>query len=171
MTEIEQVMARIATLTDEEIATLNDTPLPMPEIIEADNKVGSEVSLVMSQVPDDADPGVYAIARVAVLGILAGDEVLKRVWTDVVGPFEADTTETPADPWLQSETVVEAPHVPTPSEVEELAPAGDTGEALPPVETPEVTEEPAPVTSEPEEVAPALEEVPLDIPEGEITVE
>lgn len=87
MTEIEQVMARIATLTDAEITTLNDTPLPLENIYAADATVGQEASNLMSQAPEDTDAGVYAIARVAILGILANDDTLKRTWTDVVGPL------------------------------------------------------------------------------------
>lgn len=164
MTQTDQVMSRIATLSDAEITTLNATALPIPEIVEADNKVGAETSLVMAQVPENVDAGVYAVARVAVLGILSENADLVRVWTDVVGPFEVEIdnalvegpeeivpgTATKEELAAVAEPVIDTPHTPTEEEAADLgAPVEEAAK---------------------EKVAPELVDAPLDIQEGDINV-
>lgn len=96
---IEQLISQVASLTEEQVSALNSTSVPVDEMLKAIAIPGleDETRLQMSQLGEDTDPGVWAIARVAILGILSqgnpsvDSALLIRVWTDVIYPFHADT--------------------------------------------------------------------------------
>ena len=111
---IEQIVNRIPTLTEAEVSAMNAAILPSDAIIEANDVSGEETLAAMAQLGSNVDPGVYSVARTAILGIIARgkvpDEVstiLVRAWTDIVEPLNVsrETVESPV------EEVVEAPDV------------------------------------------------------------
>jgi len=69
----------------------------MLKAIEADG-VEAQTEFAMAQFGDNTDSGVWAIARIAILGILAQGKIdsadsalLVRAWTDVIEPFHSET--------------------------------------------------------------------------------
>ena len=144
---IAQIVDRIPTLSENQIAALNsvDTTQFIDEMLKVLENPGidEKTVLVMQQLGDSTDPGVWAIARIAVLGILSDSDTLKRAWEDVIEPFH---TETFAE--IAQEEVVEVKD-------------GLTEETLPP--TVEV-----PVTP-PAEVAPPSVETPTPVAETPVT--
>jgi len=107
---IDQITNRITSLTEAQVAAMNAAILPSDAIIEANDAVGAETLAVMAQPGSHVDPGVYSVARTAILGIMAKgkvpDEVsaaLVRAWTDIVEPLNTGTTpdespEAPVEP-------------------------------------------------------------------------
>ena len=153
--QIAQVIGRIPNLTPEQRDALSKVDLA--SFADSENKAdgthGFSATAALSIVHDSVEFEVFAVARLAILGILAGDESLVKPWTDAVGAFET-AVDAPSEPVANAteqstEPVVEAPHTPTEAELADLG-------------SPAVEEVSA------QEVA--LEEVPLDIQEGEINV-
>lgn len=96
---IEQLIAQVHSLSEDQVSALNSVTVPVDEVVKALEIPGieDETRLQMSQLGEDTDPGVWAIARVAILGILSqgnpavDSALLIRVWTDVITPFHTDT--------------------------------------------------------------------------------
>ena len=76
---IEQIVNRIPTLTDIQVAAMNAAILPTDAIIEANDVSGVETLTVMAQLGSNVDPGVYSVARTAILGIIARGKVPDEV--------------------------------------------------------------------------------------------
>lgn len=173
---IAQVIGRIPNLTDAQVSAMNSVQISGEAHIEADAVVGPDVTAVMSQVHESVDAGVYAVARLAVSGILSegliapeSSATLLRYWTDIVEPLDERTAEPyttivmgdqgqggePVEVTLPTHDTL---HTPTEEELADLgAPVEEIAEP--------VIEAPA------EEVGtPALVDAPLDIQEGEIQV-
>lgn len=160
---IAQVIGRIPNLTDAQISAMNSVQLSGEAHIEADAVVGPEASAVMAQVHESVDAGVYAVARLAVLGILSEGQIapessatLTRYWTDIVEPLDESEPSFISGSFLEGEPndgsekyvapepVVEAPHTPTETELEDLGSPETVGETLAEevteTGTPEITE-------------------------------
>ena len=96
---IAQLVGQIGSLTEDQVSALNSVSVPVDELVKAIEISGieDETKLQMSQLGEDTDPGVWAIARVAIIGILSqgnpnvDSALLIRVWTDVIQPFHTDT--------------------------------------------------------------------------------
>ena len=125
---IAQIVDRLPSLTEAQILALNsvDTSVYVDSMLKAiEAGVEEATALVMLQFGDDTDPGVWAIARIAILGILAQGKIdsadsalLIRAWTDVIEPFEGQSVEER----LPLEPEVVAPV----AEVAEVAPVAET---------------------------------------------
>ena len=101
---IAQIVDRLPSLTEAQILALNsvDTSVYVDSMVKAiaADGVEAQTELTMFQFGDDTDPGVWAIARIAILGILsqgkidtADSALLIRAWTDVIEPFEGQSVE------------------------------------------------------------------------------
>jgi len=123
---IEQIVTRIPTLTAEQVVAMNAAILPTDAIIEANDAVGVETLTVMAQLGTHVDPGVYSVARTAILGLMAKGKVpdgvsaiLVRAWTDIVGPLDESGVESPDEspeaPAESTEEVTEAPEIVEPA--------------------------------------------------------
>jgi len=139
---IAQIVDRLPSLTEAQILVLNsvDTSVYVDSMVKAiaADGVEAQTELTMLQFGDDTDPGVWAIARIAILGILAQGKIvpadsalLVRAWTDVIEPFHSETLAEVAetevfevenglvqDPLPVVEAPVEAPVVPVEVAVE-----------------------------------------------------
>lgn len=183
--QIAQVLGRIPNLTPEQTDALSKVDLV--SLADASDKAesnhGFAATATMSIVHTSVEFEVFAVARLAVLGILSGDESLTKPWTDTVGAFEdhpllsldgetgvithAETgivvgqAPTIAENIASLVPAIDTPHAPTEAEVADLG-APETVVEAPAVET---------VAPAAEEVGtPALVDAPLDIQEGEINV-
>ena len=112
---IEQIVNRIPTLTEAEVTAMNASALPSDAIIEANDVSGEETLAAMAQLGSNVDPGVYSVARTAILGIIAKgkvpDEVsaiLVRAWTDIVEPLNV-SRQTVESPEILTEPTEEVP--------------------------------------------------------------
>ena len=152
---IAQIVDRLPSLTEDQIYNLNNVSPPVDSMLKAlaVDGVEAQTTLVMTQFGDDTDPGVWATARVAILGILSQDKIdsadstlLIRAWTDVIEPFHDSTLVE-----IEQEEVFDVTH-------------GLVQEALPVVEAPvdapvapvEVAVESAPVVEPPVPADPAV---------------
>lgn len=97
---VEQIFNKIPTLTDEQISALNSVSVPVDEMVSAIAIPGlvDELNVIMGQFGTELNPGVWAIARIAIIGILAEGKIdqavsdtLIRAWTDVIEPFHRPT--------------------------------------------------------------------------------
>lgn len=137
---IAQIVDRLPSLTEAQILALNsvDTSVYVDSMVKAiaADGVEAQTELTMLQFGDDTDPGVWAIARIAILGILsqgkidtADSALLIRAWTDVIEPFEGQSVEErlPLEPEVV-EPVAEVAEVVDGTRVEpldEVAPVAD----------------------------------------------
>jgi len=157
---IAQIVDRIPTLSEDQIQALNsvETSQFVDEMIKAIETPGIEekTALVMQQLGTETDPGVWAIARIAVLGILVNSDVLKRAWEDVVEPFHAETFAE-----IAQEEVVEVKEGLTeetlPPTVE--VPVTPPDEVIPPVVEPSEPVTETPVTPQVQTSVPVAEQI------------
>lgn len=163
--QIAQVIGRIPNLTPEQTDALSKVDLASfaDSGGRAESSHGFTATATMSIVHESVGFEVFAVARLAVLGILSGDVSLTKPWTDSVGAFETEVFTPPTEQIVSvtppSAPVIDTPHTPTEAEVADLG--------APVVEAPAV-ETVAPAA---EEVGtPALVDAPLDIQEGDINV-
>lgn len=132
--QIAQILGTIPNLTPAQIdslSTFNTAPLLEAEQ-KAESTQGYEVERRLAVVSNEVAFGVFVAARLAVLGVLAGDSTLTEPWTSIVGDFQHEVS-----PVSEFEAEVESTDIPAQAPAE-VAP---TVEAV--VDAP-VTETPAP---------------------------